>query len=167
MPGHSACRICGRPLPDAFFDLGLMPLANSLPTGPETFTTEARYPLAVTRCGSCGLVQLTYVVPAEQLYRDYLYVSSTSEGVRVHADQLAARLVAQYGWTGTDLVGEVGSNDGTVLQAFKRRGLRVAGVDPARKIAALANADGIPTLPEFFDTRTAERLRDRHGAARA
>ena len=86
MPQHTQCRLCRTALPEPFLDLGETPLANSFPASPAEFAAEARYPLAVSGCPTCGLVQLTYVVPAEQLYRDYIYVSSTSDGVRAHAD---------------------------------------------------------------------------------
>src|SRR5258708_28064833 len=125
MPAYTRCRICKEPLPEPFLDLGEMPLANAFLSSPEQFSAERSYPLAVTGCPSCGLVQLNYVVPAEQLYRDYIYVSSTSDGVRVHADHLARTLIAQYGWKSSDLILEVASNDGTVLQAFKNQGVRV------------------------------------------
>jgi hypothetical protein len=114
--------------------------------------------LAVSGCPTCGLVQLNFVVPAEQLYRDYIYVSSTSEGVSAHADRLAEGLIAQYGWTKSNLVLEVASNDGTVLQAFKKRGVRVLGVEPARNIAAIATAAGIPTVGGNGAERTRQGL---------
>lgn len=159
------CRICRDPLPAPFLDLGEMPLANSFLTGPEDYATEPRYPLAVAGCGTCGLLQLTYVVPAEQLYRDYIYVSGTSDGVRAHATHLATTLVAQYGWRPSDLIVEVASNDGTVLQAFQRQGVRVLGIEPARNIAEMAVAAGVPTLPEFFTPDAARQARDAHGPA--
>ena len=166
MPAHAHCRICRTTLPAPFFDLGQMPLANSFLSGPDEYAAEARYPLAVAACPDCGLVQLDYVVPAEQLYRNYIYVSSTSEAVGAHARWLADTLVAQYALTPADLVMEVASNDGTVLKPFKAKGVRVLGVEPARNIAAIAEADGVPTIAEFFDLPTARAARAAHGPAR-
>ena len=167
MPQHLQCRICETSLPEPFLDFGHVPLANSFLASPAEFASEATYPLAVTGCPTCGLVQLNHVVPAEQLYRDYIYVSSTSDGVRAHAEYLARTLIAQYAWTPSDAIVEVASNDGTVLQAFQRRGLRVLGVEPARNIAAIANAAGIPTIVEFFNTESAHTVLRAHGRASA
>src|SRR5215208_6583907 len=102
MPAHTHCRICGQRLPAPFLDLGDMPLANSFLASPGDFAAERAYPLAVAGCATCGLAQLTYTVPAEVLYRDYIYVSSTSEGVRKHGDYLAETLIAQYGLKPSD-----------------------------------------------------------------
>ena len=167
MPAHTHCRICRTLLPAPFFDLGDMPLANAFLSSPAEYSGEERYPLAVAACPGCGLAQLNYVVPAEQLYRQYIYVSSTSEAVTAHARTLADTVVAQYALGPSDLIMEVASNDGTVLKAFKRRDVRVLGVEPARNIAAIAEADGVPTVAEFFDVATARAVRKDHGPARA
>lgn len=167
MPAHTHCRICQQTLPDPFLDLGMMPLANSFPSSPEEFASESQYPLAASGCSSCGLVQLNYVVPSEQLYRDYIYVSSTSDAVRAHAERLSEGLIGRYGWKPSDLVVEVASNDGTVLQAFKRRGVRVLGVEPARNIASIATDAGVPTIPEFFNAASARAVLADHGRAAA
>lgn len=164
-PNHWRCRICGTALPPPFFDLGAMPLANAFLASPEEFDREAQYPLAVCACPTCELVQLNHVVPADQLYRHYIYVSSTSEAVRAHAATLADQLIRRYGWQASSLIVEVASNDGTVLKAFQSRGVRVLGVEPAKNIAALAQADGVPTVAEFFNEATARLLRTEHGEA--
>jgi hypothetical protein len=53
----------------------------------------------------------------------------------------------------------VGSNIGTLLDAFKRiTGCRVIGVDPSANIAALANAQGIFTINEFFGMAAADEV---------
>lgn len=167
MASHTLCRICGTRLPPPFLDLATMPLANAFLRSPAEFDAEVRYPLAVTGCSVCGLVQLDYVVPAEQLYRDYIYVSATSDAVRAHAEGLAERLTRQYGWGPTHLVVEVASNDGTVLKAFQRRGTRVLGIEPARNIAEVAERAGVPTVPEFFTEASARGQHDRVGEAAA
>jgi SAM-dependent methyltransferase len=165
VPSHTVCRICDTALPPAFLDLGTMPLANSFLPSAGAVAGEAAYPLAVAACPSCGLVQLTHVVPAEELYRDYIYVSSTSDAVRVHAAALAERMIARHAWSASDLVAEIASNDGTVLKEFRRRGVRVLGIEPAHNIAALAEADGIETVAEFFDEAQGRALAARGRAA--
>lgn len=165
MPAHTHCRICQQELPGPVLDLGSMPLANSFLTSPVEFDGESSYPLAVTACPGCGLAQLTYTVPAEQLYREYIYVSSTSEAVRLHGDHLAADLSSRYGWGSSDLLVEVASNDGTVLKAFQKRGLQVLGVEPARNVVAIAQAAGVPTELDFFTDESAAALSARVGSA--
>lgn len=163
MPHHTQCRICRSPLGQPFLDLGRAPLANAFPKSPAEFAGEPTYPLAVVACPSCGLVQLNYTVPAEQLYREYIYVSSTSEGVRRHAETLAGNLTGRFGWGPSDLLVEIASNDGTVLKAFALRGVRVLGVEPATNIAALAQRDGVPTVNDFFCKEVAAALAAKHG----
>ena len=165
-PNHTRCRICDKPLPEPFLDLGLMPLANAFSSTREEAVAQTRHPLAVCGCLECGFVQLNHVVPAEQLYRHYLYVSSTSDAVRAHAQWLAQTCAQRYGWSASDRLVEVASNDGTVLKAFQAAGIDVLGVEPARNIAALAEKDGVPTVPEFFNAQTARQIRGRHGKAR-
>ena len=115
---------------------------------------------------SCGHVQLSVTVPPEIMFRNYLYVSGTSETIPAHfaeyAKDVAERFVPKGG-----LVVEIGSNDGTLLRAFDRGAVRVLGVEPARNIAAMANAAGIPTLDEFFGEPIGAEIAAKHGRASA
>ena len=147
-------------------DLGLQPLANSFITPDEVGKPEPRYPLELARCTACGHVQLSVTVPPEIMFRNYLYVSGTSETIPTHfaayAQDVAERFVPKDG-----LVVEIGSNDGTLLRAFDRSAVRVLGVEPARNIAAMANAAGIPTLDEFFSEAIVGEIAAKHGRASA
>ncbi len=135
-----------------------MPLANSFLHSPEEFSSETSYPLAVSLCARCGLAQLTCVVPPEQMYRQYPYVSSTSDSVRRYAADLARRVTSALKLGQKDRVVELGSNDGLVLKAFQEQGVQVTGVEPARNLAAVARENGIPTVEEFFGEETAAAL---------
>ena len=147
-------------------DLGLQPLANSFIRPEEVGKPEPRYPLELARCTACGHVQLSVTVPPEIMFRNYLYVSGTSDTIPAHfaayAKDVAERFVPKGG-----LVVEIGSNDGTLLRAFDRGAVRVLGVEPARNIAAMANAAGIPTLDEFFGEAIAREIAAKHRRASA
>jgi novobiocin biosynthesis protein NovU/D-mycarose 3-C-methyltransferase len=147
-------------------DLGRTALANRFLTPEMAAEAEPIYPLRLVRCGGCGLVQIDETVPPEDLFGHYLYLSQTSDLVKRHAEHLAQSFSERYGLSPNDLVLEVASNDGTVLQAFQRRGHRLLGVEPAANIAALAREAGIPTKCEFFNAATARALRKTVGPAR-
>jgi len=123
------------------------------------------YPLDVYLCVDCGHLQNLDVVNPEILFRNYTYRTSVSLGLVEHFRKYAETVVNDLGLKEDALVVEIGSNDGSLLKAFKAHALRVIGVDPARQIAAGASAEGIPTLPEFFTSAIAARIRSEHGPA--
>jgi hypothetical protein len=164
---RAACRACDAVLPPPFLALGPQPLANALPASPAEFAAEARYPLDLALCGTCGLVQLLDVIDPAVLFRHYLYVTGTSETIAAHNRAYAAAVASLLRLSPSDLVVEVASNDGSLLACFRDLGVRVLGVEPATNIAAIARAAGIETVNDFFDGAAGPRLRAAHGPARA
>jgi SAM-dependent methyltransferase len=73
--------------------------------------------------------------------------------------------VSQFSINPDSLAVEIGSNDGSLLRFFKDQGMRVLGIDPARDIAKQATASGVETLPEFFTSGLAKKIRSDYGAA--
>jgi len=154
-----ACRSCGGQQADLILSLGKMPLANALLTADQLAANEATYPLEVARCRACALVQLTELVPPEQLFREYAYFSSFSDALVRHAETLTTRLVAERRLGSDSLVIEVASNDGYLLQHYHRERIPVLGIEPALNIARVAVERGVPTISEFFGEELAGRLR--------
>jgi len=134
------------------------PPANELVTKDERGKAQDRFPLRVFLCRDCGHAQLLDIVSPERLFRNYVYVSSTSpvfvEHFRRYAESLLAMIKPPAGATVID----IGSNDGALLRFFQQAGWRVLGIDPARAIAERATQAGIPTRAEFFTPALAERL---------
>lgn len=159
------CRLCGSGALEAVWDFGATPLANAYRTADQLAEPEFTAPLEVTRCAACHLLQLRHAVAPEVLFRDYLYVSSTSPRFVAHFEDYAATLAERFHLGPEALVADIGSNDGILLKPLRARGLRVLGVEPASRIAARAAADGIPTVAEFFTPALADRLRAEHGPA--
>ncbi len=160
------CRFCGTKDIFKFLELGTMALANSF-LAKEDLTTvmEPKYPLDVFFCEKCGLVQIGHVVPPDALFTNYIYFSATSDLVHKHADYLAKSFQKRFGLGQKSLVVEIASNDGTVLQYFKKTGVKTLGVEPAANIAKVAEQAGIRTQNDFFNEKTANVVRKRDGAA--
>ncbi len=150
-----------------FLELGDQPLANAFLRSQDEFADEPTFPLDVYLCRDCALVQLLDVIDPELLFRNYLYVTGTSDTIAQH-NQAYARSVGQALELGSDdLVIEVASNDGSLLRCFQEHGVRTLGVEPAANIAEQARAHGVETLDVFFDEAAAQEIRASRGAARA
>ena len=155
---HLACRSCGHAAMGRILSLGSMPLANALLTSSQLDVPESRFPLELAFCERCSLLQLTESVPPQQLFEEYVYFSSFSDTAVEHARQLSHRVVGERQLDASSLVVEIASNDGYLLQHYASCGIPVLGVEPARNIAAVAMARGIPTLNAFFGSVTADEL---------
>ncbi len=154
-----SCRSCGHCGLENVLSLGRTPLANALLTADQITRPEESYPLDLAFCPNCSLVQITETVSPEKLFREYLYLSSFSDTMLLHAEEIVTRMVRSRGLGSVHLVVEVASNDGYLLQYYKRAGVPVLGIEPAANIARIAEQEReIPTLCEFFGEELAERL---------
>src|SRR5215203_1200582 len=80
--------------------------------------------------------------------------------------EFAAELVRRYALTGHDLVVQVGSGEGCLLQAVRDLGPRVLGIEPDGRATARAFRCGVDTLAAAFTPATADAVRQRYGPAR-
>lgn len=156
-----ACRSCGYADLQPILSLGETPLANALLTAAQLNEREETYPLELVFCPHCTLAQITETVPPEKLFREYLYLSSFSDTLLQHAEAVATHLTKTRRLNENSLVVEVASNDGYLLQYYKRAGVPVLGVEPAQNIAAVAAERGIPVVNEFFSNLLAKELASR------
>jgi len=63
-----SCIVCGKQSVERFLDLGATALANKFLTKEELSKPEAKYPLRVGYCHTCGHVQLTEEVPPSAMF---------------------------------------------------------------------------------------------------
>jgi SAM-dependent methyltransferase len=155
----TACLGCGFPGLELILSLGDMPLANALLTRAQLGEPEPRYPLELALCPSCALVQITEQIDSELLFGEYAYFSSYSMTMLEHARVLVDRMIEERNLDQTNLVVEIASNDGYLLQYYVAAGVPVLGIEPARNVARVAEERGIETLCEFFGSPLAEDLR--------
>jgi SAM-dependent methyltransferase len=160
-----ACGGCGATELAPVIALGATPLANRLLSSLEASDAEPHYPLDVVRCTACSLMQLDCVVPRETLFSRYLYFSSFSDTMLTHSEALVRRTIDARALRGDQLVVEVASNDGYLLQFYRDAGVPVLGIDPAENVAAAATARGVPTRCAFFGRSLGAQLAEEGVAA--
>jgi SAM-dependent methyltransferase len=152
------CRVCNSQI-IKFFSLGEMPLVNSF-LKEEEIPSEEKFDLSVGFCPNCYLVQLMKTVSPEKLFRNYIYLSSTSKTILEHNKRTVDYLKERLNLTSRSLALEIASNDGAFLQYFKELGIQILGIDPAQNIAEVANQRGVKTIPEFFNHSFAQKLKE-------
>jgi SAM-dependent methyltransferase len=136
----------------------MSPLCESYLSQDQLNQVEPFYPLHVHVCGECFLVQLEAYVTADHIFSDYAYFSSYSDSWVEHSRVYTERMVERFGLGPRNLVVEVASNDGYLLQHFVAKGIPVLGVEPAANVAEVAVRKGVPTLVKFFGEETARAL---------
>lgn len=151
----NSCRLCQRTDLVMFLDLGFHPHSDQFRKDVEG--EEVYYPLRLVQCQNCQFVQLDYVVDPEVLYtKDYLYESSITKTAGKHWEEFVDSVLKNV--VDAKTVVDIGSNDGTLLSKFKERGLTVQGIDPCPEVVKIANDRGIPTIEDFFNKRSVDKV---------
>lgn len=160
----TSCRICKSKKITKFLDLGNQPYANSLlrkPTEKEQF-----YPLSLSWCQNCTLIQLNHTADPKELFSNYVWVTSISSVARKYAEVFCDDIIKRIKNPEKGYILEIASNDGTFLLPFIKREYKVLGVDSARNIVDIARENGVPTRCDFFGIKSAQSIKKKYGPAR-
>jgi SAM-dependent methyltransferase len=153
------CRHCAASITNTFLDLGFAPPSNAYLMPEDLYRPEMTFPLRVTVCDRCWLVQTEDYARSEELFNsDYAYFSSTSSGWLAHSALYARTITNRLALTGESMVIEVACNDGYLLRNFTEAGIPCLGIEPTASTAAAARSQGIPVLREFFGEALARQL---------
>lgn len=161
----TSCRVCTKSVLKKVLTLGPTPPANAFLTEKQTNEGEKFYPLDLYFCANCGFVQLGHVISPYLLFKDYLYVSSTSKVFIQHFELFADKVYPRLKLNAESLVIDIGSNDGILLKPFKKLGTKVLGIEPAVKIAKMARAEGVETVAAYFSQKLAQDVVKKYGQA--
>lgn len=152
----TSCLACGSTDLVLTLNLNDQPLANNFRDSIST-DNELRYPLAINRCQHCNHLQLTHSVDPAIIYTNYLYVSGTSDTYVKYMDWYADFVLEYFdGIPGTVL--DIGCNDGSQLDAFKRKLVATYGVDPAENLHPVSSGKGHNVVCGFWNKETADQL---------
>lgn len=143
------CRVCKRDENMAvLYDFGTQPNANHYLSSENKVLDE--YPLRLDVCRNCYHTQLSYTIPPEQVFSNYIYLSGTSNTMREFFRDFADKSIKESAVTGKGNILEIACNDGSLLDWYKERGWQTYGYDPARNIHAISSAKGHDVTVGFW-----------------
>lgn len=157
------CQICASADLKPISFLGYLPLVNDMPSQQSVPVEQPAYPAQLVLCETCSLVQLRLVVDQKLLFPpEYPYTSSTTKILRDNFAELYQEVMTIKELEQSDLVIDIGSNDGNLLSNFTNH--KVLGVTP-EDIGNIAIERGIPTIIDYFNKQTADTIKQEHGSA--
>ena len=160
------CLICDNKF-NPFMSFGKMPIANGF-LAEKQFSSEYFFELQVAFCEKCKMVQLVEQPAREKMFNEnYAFFSGTSSAMALHFNEFAEHVLNNYIHDPNPFVVEIGSNDGIMLQCFKKKNIRHLGVEPSANVAEVAIKKGINTISEFFDEKLASEIVQKYGQADA
>ncbi len=163
----ATCRLCKSGKIEKAVSLGLSPVSEKYLRSEELGTSEIKVPLDLYFCADCFHVQLVDVVEPEYLWSDYTFRTGDNPALIEHFADYATRVHHFSGIEAASLIIDIGSNDGTLLKAWQKKGFQnVLGIDPAAVIAAEANSEGVNTLVGFLNQAMAEHVLESYGFAK-
>lgn len=165
MHTRANCRLCESSALELALPMRDSAIGDAYITEEELCIKQDLYPLSLYLCKQCSHLQLPQVINPKILFGNYIYSTSTSPGLVEHFKAYADTIVSSSECKKNSLVVEIGSNDGSLLKAFKQHDLRVLGIDPAREIAAKATQNGLETINNFFSCQLAKEIKEKYGSA--
>ena len=157
------CVCCDKSDLSVILDLNKQPLANSYHTEDEKLE---EYPLGLNLCKDCYHLQLTHIVNPDLLFKDYLYVSGTSQTLKDNFEWFS-NFTLEYAnncrWTWpnpqVESVLDIACNDGSQLDCFKSKGIETYGIDPAENLYELSSKNH-NIICDYFDSSLYDRRFD-------
>ena len=160
------CRLCEAEKFSNLIDFGEVALGNNLENTITKAVSSDQYPLQVLNCLECNHFQLSCSVNPTLLYAtNYTYLSGVGLSFVQHIKKYVGWVKEKTKLPVSSFIVDIGSNDGTCLEAFKKHGYKVCGVDPAQLPAKIANEKNIFTMNSFFNEETSNQIIRKFGKA--
>ena len=160
------CQISGKKNLIDVIDLGNQPLADTLIKRSDLNVKEKFYPLKLLRSPDLGYAQLNYVVSSKKVYHPkYPYRPGITKEILVHYKDQVKENIKKLNLSKNSLVADIGSNDGSLLNYYRKFNMKIVGVEPTN-IANIANKNKINTLKKFFNLETSNEIIKKYGKAK-
>jgi len=158
------CRSCGSKNIREILDLGDQPWGNDF-IKIEKNETNQKYPLKFVICESCKMSQINYTIPKERMFKNHSYMSGTTKTLGLHFSNISDQILEKFPLKENAYVLDIGGNDGTFLENFKKKNIKVLNVDSGVQQSILSNKKGIECINDYFNEELASKILKERGQA--
>lgn len=156
------CRICSNKKTKQVWKLKSTPMEDDFV---KKKIKQKKYPLELYLCEKCKHVFLPHILSPVRSYKYYLYNTEVTLGLVKHYKNYAKELIKKLKIKKKSLCVDIGSNDGSMLKAFKSFGMNIVGVEPGVALFKKANKNKLLTYNSFFDQKIVNKILKTHGPA--
>ena len=134
-------------------NFGNLPLINNY----KSKKYLKKYPVIVTQCKKCLLIQLKYSVPDRLLFsKNYSYLSGNSKEKINNFGSILEKIV-KFSKKKNPKILDIGCNDGSFLELVKKKYSNVLGVEPTNT-AEIALSKKINTIKKSLNFKLAKKI---------
>jgi hypothetical protein len=156
----SHCRACPNSSLISILNLGRQYMTGVFPKSRSDIVKQGL--LELVRCSKCGLVQLSESFNLTELYGiNYGYRSGLNESMLNHLQNKVKDLESICPIFAGDTVVDIGGNDGSLLAAFKTKGVKRISIDPVALKFKKYYEESIHIMPDFF---SASKFKNKFGS---
>ena len=125
------CEVCGNNNLSLVLNLGDHPMCDDLISlNEERICNE--YPIEILFCNNCITAHQKYQVPKKELFPDsYHYRSRFTSDVLKGMENLVDATINRFNQVESKTVLDIGCNDGSLLDFFKKSGAKTIGIAPS------------------------------------
>lgn len=158
------CRLCLSEDIELVIEMGKSPISEKYVVQKELSTVIPKVSINLYYCKNCKHIQMLDVVNPDYLWSNFTFKTSRDEKLINHFDKYAKEVLEFEQMDKESLILDIGSNDGTMLNSFKKLGFEnILGIDPAEEIVKEANARGVKTIQGYFNKQTAKDILTKYG----
>ena len=151
------CRLCSNKKLIPIYKFGKFFVSNFV--SKDNINKGIKAPLNLVHCRNCDLLQLSHSAPQEIMYKKfYWYRSSVTKLMRSALKEIFVASQKYVELDSSDLVLDIGANDGTLLKYFKEKKIQTIGCEPAKNLSEQLNKNCDYILNDFWSYEALKKL---------
>lgn len=148
------CRSCGSKELHTVFSLGEQHIKDFLDDSSKEFP---KAPLDLVLCRNCLLLQLKHTFNQDALYSRYWYRSGTSPTMVRALREITLVAEKKVKLSTSDIVLDIGSNDGTLLSQYETHDITKVGFEPSN-LWEEGSKKGITVVHNYFNAKQFKQM---------
>jgi len=151
------CLLCKNKNIKEIFSIGNLFVSNFVKK--KDVKKGIRAPLNLLHCKNCSLIQLSHIAPQELMYkRFYWYRSGVTKIMQKGLYDIFKDSLKYVSLDKNDVVLDIGANDGTLLNYYKKKNIITIGCEPAKNLQKSLKRNCSFCIKNFWDKKELNKI---------